>query len=174
MYFATKYSLEPPSISVFFTSRIMNRIFTSTSMSMIGRNLTTHEEYMYSSPVICCIYSTVTRFIAPPSGDARPPSPVAYAIVRSIFDAVLFVLMSSIPIYLSMAIAIGVIVAHTTAFGSTADRTADNTNQNTSCILKLLPISLRNVMAILLSSPVFSHITLMMEAPRRSSIVSSA
>ena len=112
--------------------------------------------------------------MAPPRGDARPPRPVAYAMVSRIFDAVLFVFMSSMPIYFSIATAIGVIVAHTTAFGRTADSMAASKNQNTSWTLRLLPISLRNVMAILLSSPVFSHMTLMMEAPSRRSIVSSA
>ena len=70
--------------------------------------------------------------MAPPRGDANPPRPVAYTMVSRIFDAVLFDFMSSIPMYFNIATAIGVMVAHTTAFGRTAESVAASRNQNTS------------------------------------------
>ena len=73
-----------------------------------------------------------------------------------------------------MATAIGVIVAQTTAFGRTDERRADNTNQNMIWLLRLSPMSPRNLAAIRLSSPVYSHDTVMIDAPNSSIIVSDA
>ena len=76
--------------------------------------------------------------------------------------------------YFSMETAIGVMAAHTTALGRTADSIVVRMNQNTSWLLRLLPMSIRNMEAILLSSPVTSQEAVIMEAPSKSRIISSA
>ena len=82
--------------------------------------------------------------------------------------------ISSSPTYLSIETAMGVIVAQTTAFGSSAESAAERRNQKTSCKRRLLPMSERNFAAILLSSPVFSQETVRIEAPSSSRMVSEA
>ena len=94
--------------------------------------------------------------------------------INKISDPVLLLAILSSPIYRSIATAIGVIVAHTTAFGSTADNPVQRRNQNTIWLLRLLPTKERNFAAMRRSSPVSSHDAVNIDAPKSNKIVSDA
>ena len=99
----------------------------------------------------------ITRLDALPRGVAKPPTVTPHGIDISIIEAALLFPTSPYPTYLSIAIAIGVIVVQTTKFVIIVDSSTDNKYQNITCDRTDVPIYRRNIVASRLSNPVAVH-----------------
>ncbi len=174
LYSSLKYALVPVSWLTSDLRVIIYIIIPALKSINIGSILITQSMYMYSTPVISSIYPIATRFIPPPIGEPNPPKPAPHAIANNIFAAALLSDISSFPTYASIDIAIGVKAAATTTFGKKMLITVEAINHTAICCFMEGPIIDIVLRAILLLSPVASHLTVIMLEPIKSITNSAA
>ena len=164
----TPISLTASSTDTF--GAVCTAIFNAIDLTKI----TPHSVIKWNEPTVSYVYhlgyltATEVRYVR--SGLSASAQVVDSLNIKAAGEASEFTSPNTITALTNTAI--GVNVAHTIALGNTPDITEDSKNQNISCLRKLLPIKLKHLAAIRLSSPVSSHDTVRIEAPSRSRIVS--